>query len=80
MQRGHPAGQVHPAAREDQEWRDVYQAGGAVVHLDQHKTKCSDQGCGPTAVVNSFVYLQTYYTPLSNLQPRLLRLSWRASF
>jgi hypothetical protein len=36
-------------------------------HLDQHKTKCSDQGCGPTAVVNSFLYLQTYYTPLSNL-------------
>jgi hypothetical protein len=36
-------------------------------HLDQHKTKCADQGCGPTAVVNSFVYLQTYYAPLSNL-------------
>lgn len=36
-------------------------------HLDQHKTKCADQGCGPTSVVNSFVYLQTYYSRLSNL-------------
>lgn len=36
-------------------------------HLDQHKTKCADQGCGPTAVVNSFVYLQTYYAALSML-------------
>ena len=36
-------------------------------HLDQHKTKCNDQGCGPTSVVNSFLYLQTFYTPLSNL-------------
>ena len=36
-------------------------------HLDQHKTKCADQGCGPTSVVNSFVYLQNYYAPLSNL-------------
>jgi hypothetical protein len=36
-------------------------------HLDQHKTTCNAHGCGPTSVVNSFVYLQNYYTPQSNL-------------
>jgi hypothetical protein len=40
---------------------------GLFGHLDQHKTHCDAHGCGPTAVVNSFVYLQTYYAPLSNL-------------
>lgn len=34
-------------------------------HLDQGKTQCPDMGCGPTAAVNSFVYLQTYYSALS---------------
>jgi hypothetical protein len=37
--------------------------------LDQKLTKCGDIGCGPTAAVNSFTYLQTafpnsYKTPL----------------
>src|SRR5947208_17071162 len=37
--------------------------------LDQKDTKCGDIGCGPTAAVNSFTYLQTafpgvYTTPL----------------
>lgn len=36
-------------------------------HHDQHDTHCANQGCGPTSVVNSFVYLQTYYARLSNL-------------
>jgi hypothetical protein len=30
-------------------------------HLDQHKTKCPTRSCGPTAAVNSFVYLQNTY-------------------
>jgi hypothetical protein len=34
-------------------------------HLDQNKTACAGMGCGPTAVVNSFVYLQNYYAGLS---------------
>lgn len=36
-------------------------------HLDQHKTKCDSKGCGPTSVVNSFVYLQKYYDATSHL-------------
>jgi hypothetical protein len=34
-------------------------------HLDQNLTDCPLIGCGPTAVVNSFVYLQNYYAELS---------------
>jgi hypothetical protein len=30
-------------------------------HLDQDKTNCKPMGCGPTAAVNSFIYLQTKY-------------------
>lgn len=30
-------------------------------HLDQNSTDCIDQACGPTAAVNSFVFLQNEY-------------------
>jgi len=36
-------------------------------HLDQHKTHCDSEGCGPTSVVNSFVYLQKYHAATSQL-------------
>ena len=30
-------------------------------HLNQHKTKCMNFGCGGTAVLNSLVFLQNFY-------------------
>jgi hypothetical protein len=30
-------------------------------HLDQDKTNCTPMGCGPTAAVNSFIFLQNKY-------------------
>jgi hypothetical protein len=53
----------------------VQSAGAALVnlheelfgHLDQGSTNCASQGCGPTAVLNSLVYLQNYYGGLSTL-------------
>lgn len=30
-------------------------------HLNQHLTQCPNNGCGPTATVNSFVFLQNQY-------------------
>ncbi|MDB5809623.1 MAG: hypothetical protein JWN94_1745 [Betaproteobacteria bacterium] len=39
-------------------------------HLDQKDTNCASQGCGPTAVLNSFVYLQLYYGGISASGPK----------
>ena len=40
---------------------------GLFGNLDQRKTICGNYGCGPTAVTNSFVYLQHYYGGLSTV-------------
>lgn len=37
-------------------------------HLDQHSTDCSDLGCGPTAAVNSFVFLQNKYPDIYGMK------------
>ena len=50
------AGAAWAGAIYDKQW-DPSLYGG----LDQHSTLCADLACGPSAAVNSFVFLQNMY-------------------
>src|SRR2546423_13866432 len=41
---------------------------GADGHLDQHRSNCVEQACGPTAAVNSFVFLQNKYPDIYGME------------